>query len=370
MSTTKPTTLPEWDTNGTQNNEEPSSAVKSDGIVFGSPSKSSYHNWWMKLVYEWLDFINRFFATPDANTLTISDGTTVRATVDSSGVTIPDLNTTTLDAPTITTDALSDSGAGSIDLTTDVLPTDNSYDLGGSSNRFSEVHAMSAMSRQYYVTSAQATANSPGTYGVWQISRHTTPVAFGRVECDADGNWSLDTLAPYYNVVDADIENVFWEVLPPSVGSAQKAMVACRIRLTEHTTSRRYQIFCSQATRGSDQAGLRHALGVDDANLSPADDESLFHITHRTINIGANFTANYESTTVTDEPSFENGDLLVVPCLTKADVPGSAEMITVPKITFADATAYNARADNRFDTSGEWADPARTASFSFIVYGT
>lgn len=54
---TEPTSLPEWDTNGTANTAEPTSDFKDDGWPADSEAISSYFNYWMALVYAWVAWL-------------------------------------------------------------------------------------------------------------------------------------------------------------------------------------------------------------------------------------------------------------------------------------------------------------------------
>jgi hypothetical protein len=53
----KPTQLPEWATDET-NNTEPSSGQKETGWEFNQPAVSSYFNWWQHLVFLWIAYLN------------------------------------------------------------------------------------------------------------------------------------------------------------------------------------------------------------------------------------------------------------------------------------------------------------------------
>lgn len=54
---TKPVTLPAWNTGGT-NNTVPSAGEKILGWTVGQAPPSSYFNWWQKLVYEWIAYLD------------------------------------------------------------------------------------------------------------------------------------------------------------------------------------------------------------------------------------------------------------------------------------------------------------------------
>lgn len=54
---TEPTSLPEWDTNGTANTAEPTADFKDDGWPASSEVVSSYFNYWMALVYAWVNWL-------------------------------------------------------------------------------------------------------------------------------------------------------------------------------------------------------------------------------------------------------------------------------------------------------------------------
>jgi hypothetical protein len=61
----KPTgNLPDWDTNGT-NSTEPPAGKKSDGWAVDEPAASSYFNWWMNKLSQWMTFFNEL--TPGSN---------------------------------------------------------------------------------------------------------------------------------------------------------------------------------------------------------------------------------------------------------------------------------------------------------------
>jgi hypothetical protein len=54
---TEPTSLPEWDSNGTANTAEPTSDFKANGWPEDSEVISSYFNYWMSLVYAWVAWL-------------------------------------------------------------------------------------------------------------------------------------------------------------------------------------------------------------------------------------------------------------------------------------------------------------------------
>lgn len=54
---TKPTNTAAWNNDGT-NNVEPSSGQKDTGWTLGQKPPSSYFNWWMKLVHDWMQYLS------------------------------------------------------------------------------------------------------------------------------------------------------------------------------------------------------------------------------------------------------------------------------------------------------------------------
>lgn len=362
MSQTKPTTLPEWDTNGTVNNEEPSAAVKADGIVFGSPSKSSYHNWFMKLVYEWLEFVNRFFATPDANTLTISDGTTVRATVNSSGVTIPNLSTTSFSATTVTgttvqAGTLDDTGGGTVAVATDLLPTDDTFDLGGPSNRFAEVHADEA-----FATAVVLSGQIAPSAQLHQVNKANTPIAFCRVNC-LNGLWTIDSSAPSYNI--AAVDTIFYEVIDGDASDIL-ALVGCRIELDERAAGDDYAVVVTPMRKATNATQMVQMLGTPTTAGHTASDSELpksvsFKVATPS---AAAYALSYSYASATDEPTISPGDIIVSPNVALA----GSNLVKPATATFADLTAYNARGNNSFDETGAFTISGHY-EFTIVVYG-
>jgi hypothetical protein len=58
----KPSSLPAWNTGGA-NSTEPSGAKKILGWIVDEAPPSSYFNWWQKLVYDWMVWLNAFEST-------------------------------------------------------------------------------------------------------------------------------------------------------------------------------------------------------------------------------------------------------------------------------------------------------------------
>jgi hypothetical protein len=58
MPVSKPTTLPEWATSGSADITEPLLAEKQTGWIGGEAPPAQFFNWWMKLVYQWMTYVN------------------------------------------------------------------------------------------------------------------------------------------------------------------------------------------------------------------------------------------------------------------------------------------------------------------------
>lgn len=56
-----PASLPTWNTSGL-NRTEPSAGIKASGWLVNDPINSSYFNWWMWLVYQWVLYLQGLYA--------------------------------------------------------------------------------------------------------------------------------------------------------------------------------------------------------------------------------------------------------------------------------------------------------------------
>lgn len=86
----KPTDLPQWGT--AQTNDTEPVTQKASGWASNGDLISSFDNWFKRLSYQWLEWVSGVFGTPDADSLTISNGSSQTATLDSAGLDVDGLS--------------------------------------------------------------------------------------------------------------------------------------------------------------------------------------------------------------------------------------------------------------------------------------
>ena len=384
MTTTKPTQLPEWATDESLV-VDPEPSKKVTGWVVGEKPPAQSFNWHQNLTYKWLDWIDRQFdmetagdmvlktdirpGTDDTIALgtasyrfediyaTAMDATTLTAgTVNATTVNTTDLDATSMTLTSLDVDELTDNGAGSITLTSDVLPTDSTYDLGGPSNAFAEVHGDVVRAGRVEI---QNTATSAVSHA-WEQTRNNTVVACGFMNLNATYQYELNLNYPNFNVDQVNSGNFFYTGTDNL--STVSANGACRIRLTTAATNKNYNVVVTQNYTDSTVAGINWALGeplddTDGADLQPSFRSFIAAADISTVTLGID--------TLTGAEGLLDGDILIRPYAVDPDTAGDA----ISPIWSGPSGGHDISPGTAFTSISlsPWAH--RLWDFFFVVYG-